>query len=124
MPSSRSDASDNSNNHDSHFAGVLKFVSPEVDPVNGEFILIQAVLGSDINDFTGRIEFWKYRLDTDTWTKLDESVVPALEGWWAKDYPFAVVAVPVPRYGVIMFMSGAGPKSKVYLYKHATEGGA
>src|SRR5262249_54095457 len=31
-----------------------------VDPVSGDFIFVQAVIGTDINDFTGRTEFWKY----------------------------------------------------------------
>jgi hypothetical protein len=91
-----------------------------VDPISGDFLFIQAVLLQDINDFTRDIEFWKYRIDTDTWTRLHESVIPAPEGWWAESYPAAVVAAPIPKYGVILFMSAApGSKSKAYLYKHS-----
>ncbi|MCX7591117.1 MAG: hypothetical protein N2255_05755, partial [Kiritimatiellae bacterium] len=86
-----------------------------VDPVTSECLFIQAVLGNDINDFTGKIEFWKYNAGADEWTQLDESVIP--QGWWQLSYPFAVVATPIPKYGVIMYMSAAGKNSKVYLYK-------
>jgi hypothetical protein len=92
-----------------------------VDPVSGDFLFLQAVLGSSIDDFTGRIEFWKYSIDNDVWTQLDESAIPAPAGWWADQHLFGVVAAPISRYGLIMFMSGAGPNSKVYLYKHAAD---
>jgi len=90
-----------------------------VDPVSGDFIFIQAVLGTSFNDYTGQIEFWKYQVDTDTWTRMDESIIPAPENWWIDPYPSAVVATSLPKYRAMMFMSGAGSKSKVYVYKHA-----
>src|SRR5262249_38501065 len=82
-----------------------------VDPVSGDCLVIQAVHGSDVSEFTGDIEFWKYRIDTDEWTRLDESIIPAPAGWWAEKCPSAVLAVPLSKYGVILFTSAA-PESR------------
>jgi hypothetical protein len=92
-----------------------------VDPLTGDLIVLQAVLGPDIVDFTGRIELWKYSVNADTWWKLDESVVPATAGWWAEKYPSSLIATPISKYGVIMFTSFAGAKSSSFLYRHLTD---
>ena len=90
------------------------------DPVSGDFVFITAVLNKDLNDYTGKVELWKHDISTDTWTQLDSKIVPDTSAWWTrKGSPFAVVVTPISKHGVIMFMSAAGRRSKVYLYKHA-----
>jgi hypothetical protein len=96
-----------------------------VDPVSGDCIFLAAVLGKELNDYTGDVELWKHDISADTWTQLDSKIVPDTAGWWTqKGSPFAVVTTPVGKYGVIMFMSAAGKRSAVYLYKHAQVPGA
>jgi len=91
-----------------------------VDPVSGDCIFIAAVLGEDLNDYTGDVELWKHDISTDIWRQLDAKVIPDTAAWWTrKGSPFAVVVTPISKHGVIMFMSAAGKKSSVYLYKHA-----
>jgi hypothetical protein len=91
-----------------------------VDPVSGDGLFVAAVLGRDLNDYTGEVELWKHDLPTDAWTKLDAGIIPNTADWWTrKGSPFAVVVAPISKYGVVIFMSAAGKKSKVYLYKHA-----
>jgi hypothetical protein len=89
-----------------------------VDPVSGDLVVVQAVLGNDITDFTGRIELWKYESQADAWTQLDETIVPSPTGWWEKTHPAGVVVVPISQYGVILFLSFAGGKSATLVYKH------
>jgi len=96
-----------------------------VDPVSSELIVVNAVLNGNLNAYTGAIEMWRYSVGTDTWTQMNSAAVPATKEWWlGPGVPFAVVAVPIPKYGITMFMSAAyeapGTQSRVYLYKHSS----
>jgi hypothetical protein len=88
-----------------------------VDPVSGNLLVIQAVLGPDLTDFTGLVEFWEYNCSVDAWSKLDASQIPAPAGWWRENHPAGVLAIPVSKHGVLMFLSLAGARSTVFLYK-------
>src|SRR5262249_760303 len=95
-----------------------------VDPVSSELIVVNAVLGGTVNAYTGAIEMWRYQMGTHTWIPMNSTPMPPPTNLWltAGD-PFAVVTVPIPKYGVTMFMSAAyesaGTQSRVYLYKHS-----
>jgi hypothetical protein len=89
-----------------------------LDPVSGDFLILQAVLGSTIHDFIGRIEFWKYNIERDQWNQLDECIIPSPTEWCMKNHAFTMAATPISRYGATMFIGGVGPRAKIYLYKH------
>jgi len=76
-----------------------------VEPATGKLLV-----------FSRSKTFYEYDVDADQWRQLDASGVPFLSGYEGH----RVVAVPIPEYGVVMFVvhPRSGP-SRVWLYKHA-----
>lgn len=83
------------------------------DPVGGHYL----VLHHDLED--GKT-FWDYDAENDSWTAMDANTIPWFPLPSLNPSIFNTVGIPIPEYGVIMFIHWFGVDSGVYLYKHNT----
>lgn len=74
-----------------------------VDPVTGKFLV-----------FTDDAVVYEYAVDNDSWNRVVLDGAP----FGGEDSTEMMVAAPVPRRGVIMFVKYAGSRSRVYVYRH------
>jgi len=76
-----------------------------VDPVGGKYL----VIARDRS-------FYEYDVASDAWAALSKAVPLGFR------IGQNVIEAPVTTYGVVLFVTAAGPDSKVYLYKHTESG--
>lgn len=91
-----------------------EFSVSEFDPISGDLIVLAGHADSTP-------AMWKYHPQTDTWTEITSTNPPA-NLFTDTGYPEFTVDIPLPKYGVIMYLT-ADPRhplvNGVYVYKHA-----
>lgn len=74
------------------------------DPVSGKYLM-----------FTESGNLYDYEVSTDTWSQLDDSGV---EIFTYGNNVINTIQVPIPAYGVLMFVKWSTSGQNVHLYKH------
>src|SRR5207245_5584816 len=90
----------------------------EADPGSSNFVFLT-------RDADGSpLKMYEYNIQQDRWTVLTNVSIPDPATWTGNYEMFSVLAVPIPKYNVIMYMSSnAGSNGKVYIYKHSPGSG-
>ena len=111
--------------------GTNHYANLAVDPVTGHFIVITSTKEGDVNDSTRFV----WELDPiakdrvsgrpGVWIQLTgTNVPPAMTGdpmshGLANPRGLGVISGPIPKLGVIMYVTGIGAHNEVWLYKHS-----